>query len=66
MKRILILIDPQGKLTLETRGFTGSDCQSATREIEAALGASENKTLKPEFYQTSSTAVGLSLEQDSM
>lgn len=63
MKRVIVLVDRQGKLTLETQGYTGADCQVATRELEAALGAAESETLKPEFYQVTQAAVDLSLRQ---
>ena len=37
MKSIEIKISPKGETKVETKGFSGSDCQTATRSIEAAL-----------------------------
>ena len=39
MKTIEITVSPKGETKVETKGFLGSDCQAATRSIEAALGA---------------------------
>jgi hypothetical protein len=53
MTRIIeIIIDPQGKLTLHTKGFAGSSCQDATKLLGQALGAVVNDQHTPEYFTT--------------
>lgn len=49
MKEIVIDIDQNGNATIEGKGFEGSECKEATREIEQALGAVEKVVEKPEM-----------------
>lgn len=49
---IEIIIAPTGAITIDAIGFTGPDCEQATRFLEEALGASETSVRKPEFYRT--------------
>lgn len=49
-KTIEITISPKGDTKLETKGFSGSSCQDASRAFEAALGVSSNEQLTSEFY----------------
>jgi len=51
MKTIDIIIAPTGASRLETKGFAGSDCQEASRLIEAALGNVTSKTMTAEFHE---------------
>ena len=50
MKSIVIVVSPQGKSRVETMGFTGNECQKASRFLEMALGKQITASLKPEFY----------------
>ena len=50
MKTIQITVDSKGQTKVETRGFTGGECQEATKFIEEALGQSTGETLTTEFY----------------
>lgn len=54
VEQIEITIGSDGKVRLQTTGFSGEDCLEATREIEELLG---NQILKreetSEFYQQS-------------
>ena len=50
-KEVIIDISADGELRLETTGFSGADCERATRELEQALGHVERSTRTPEFYQ---------------
>ena len=50
MKTIEITVSPKGASKVETKGFAGSNCQSASAAFEAALGAKSSETLTPEFY----------------
>jgi len=49
-KTIAIIVAPDGSSRVETKGFSGSDCQAASRFVEQALGKSTGEQLKPEFY----------------
>jgi hypothetical protein len=49
---IEITVTPDGKTTIQTRGFVGSSCQDASRFIEQALGQRADEKLSAEFYQT--------------
>jgi len=48
MKRINIDIGPDGTLTIDAAGFSGPDCEQATRFLEEALGTTVSRKLKPE------------------
>ena len=54
MKKIEIIVSPEGKTTVETTGFTGPSCQDASRFVEHALGQPTGERLTPEFYETDS------------
>ena len=41
MKTIEIIVSPSGQVRIETKGFSGSECQEASRFIEQALGKRE-------------------------
>jgi hypothetical protein len=51
MKIIEIIVDPQGNVKLQTKGYSGNECRSASAEIEKSLGVSTAEQLTPEFYQ---------------
>ncbi len=51
-RTIEIIVTPDGKTTVQTRGFAGSSCQAASRFIEQALGKPTGEQRTPEFYQT--------------
>jgi hypothetical protein len=51
MKTIEIIVAPDGKSRVETKGFTGSECREASRFVEQALGNHVEELLKPEFHQ---------------
>ena len=50
-KTIEIIVSPTGQSTVETKGFTGSECRDASRFIEQAIGQQTNEILKAEFHQ---------------
>ena len=50
-QNIEIIISADGQTRIETKGFTGSDCRTASRFLEQALGQTTSEQLKPEFYQ---------------
>jgi hypothetical protein len=51
VKTIEITVSAKGETKVETKGFTGNDCQAASRKLELALGARQSESLKSEFYQ---------------
>ncbi len=52
MKTIDILVRPNGETILETRGFSGEQCQHASRFLEQALGRSVHEQRTAEFYES--------------
>lgn len=53
-QNIEIIISAEGQSRVETKGFTGSDCRTASQFLEQALGQTASEQLKPEFYQSAS------------
>ena len=51
MQEIHIDIAPDGGLQIDAVGFSGTDCEQATRFLETALGQIARKQKKPEYYQ---------------
>ena len=52
MKTIEILVRPNGETILETRGFSGEQCQHTSRFLEQALGRSVQEQRTSEFYES--------------
>jgi hypothetical protein len=50
MKTIEIIVAPNGQTSVETKGFTGSECRQASEFIETALGSRNGEQLTIEFY----------------
>jgi hypothetical protein len=48
--KIYIDVFHDGTTKVEAVGFQGKDCLAATAAIEAALGKSTGRELKPEFH----------------
>ncbi len=47
MARVIeVIVSPRGETTVQTKGYSGSDCLAASKFLEEALGvvASERKT----------------------
>ena len=57
MKTIEITVSPTGQTSVQTKGFTGSECREASRFVEEALGQRVNETLTAEFHQAASQQV---------
>lgn len=55
MKTIEILVTPEGKTTVQTKGFAGSACQTASRFLEQALGKRTGEKLSAEFHTAACT-----------
>jgi len=54
MKQIEIIVSPDGKAVVQTKGFAGASCQDASRFIERALGEKISEQRTAEFYQPAS------------
>jgi hypothetical protein len=52
VKTIEVTIRPDGRTSLETRGFAGEECRQASRFLEDALGRKTAESLTAEFYQS--------------
>ncbi len=52
MKTIEIIVSPEGQTRVETKGFSGAECQQATRFLEAALGQTTCRQLTTEYYHS--------------
>ena len=50
-KIIEIIVAPNGQTKVETKGFTGNQCQQASKFIEQALGKRTDEKLTAEFHQ---------------
>lgn len=51
MSRIIeVVISPQGETTVQTKGYSGSDCLAATKFLEEALGVVGSDRKTSEFY----------------
>lgn len=63
MTKIEVVISPTGETRITTLGYSGSDCQTASRFLENALGIREKETLTSEFHtsaqQQSQTEEGI-------
>jgi len=49
--QIIIFCHPDGKITVETVGFEGSNCIEKTTQLFNELGSVSNVEYKPEYYQ---------------
>jgi len=52
LKTIEITVSPAGQTTVQTKGFTGTSCQDASRALEQALGLRQAEERTAEFYQS--------------
>jgi len=51
MKEITIEISPSGETKVSAKGFKGSSCRDATRELEKALGNVSADNATGELYE---------------
>ena len=47
--QVLVTVDENGKVTVETAGVKGPACEKLSSAIEAVLGVSTANTRKPEY-----------------
>ncbi len=51
MPRIIeVTVSPKGEVTVQTKGFYGSDCQQASKFLEQSLGIATTDRKTSEFY----------------
>jgi hypothetical protein len=50
LKTITVTVAKDGSTKVETRGFAGASCQSASEFLEKALGTRQTEVLTSEFY----------------
>ena len=51
-KLIEVIVSPTGETTVQTKGFTGSECLQAGKFLEQSLGVSIADQKTAEFYAT--------------
>ena len=54
-KIIEVTVSPKGETTVQTKGFTGSECLQASKFLEQSLGVSIADQKTAEFYATAQT-----------
>lgn len=54
-KIIEVIVSPKGETTVQTQGFTGSDCLQASKFLEPSLGSITADQKTGEFYTSSRT-----------
>ena len=47
---IEVIVSPNGEIQIDALGFTGTDCEQATRYLEQALGVIDNRVKKPDYH----------------
>lgn len=50
-EEIIVDIHPDGKVTMEAKGFKGKQCEVLMSEIEKDLGKVTSVRLKPEYHE---------------
>ena len=55
MEEIFITINPDGNVTIRTKGFKGKSCLKATEALEEALGKVSERKLTSEYYEQEAT-----------
>ncbi len=51
MRTIEVIVAPDGKTKVQTKGFQGPPCREGSRFLEQALGCRLHEQLTPEFHQ---------------
>ena len=51
MKKIIIEIKTNGEIVVQTKGYSGSECVSASKLIEEFLGDAQDIKFTQEFYE---------------
>ena len=51
MRKLEIVIRPDGTVEIDAVGFKGNACEAATKPLREALGGVENENRKPEWHE---------------
>ena len=55
MQRVIeVTVSPQGAVTVQTKGYAGSNCLQASKFLEEALGVTTTDRKTAEFYDATS------------
>lgn len=57
MKQIILTIDDEGGVKLETKGYAGQGCKAASKALEEALGIKTADKPNADIYGTQQTSV---------
>lgn len=49
-KIIEVTVSPKGEVTVQTKGYVGTACQQATKDLQQALGVTTSDNKTPDFY----------------
>ena len=55
-KVIEVLVSPTGDITIQTKGFSGSECLQASKWLEDALGMTGQRHPTAEMYPPTTTS----------
>lgn len=56
-KIIEVIVSPTGATKIETKGFTGAECQQASDFLEKALGPRQSEQLTAEYHTEQSADI---------
>ncbi len=65
MPLIEVTVTPHGATTVETRGFVGTACQQATRELKAQLGLVVSTQFTAEYHALPAEQTPLAARPDA-
>ena len=64
-ERIDVWISPEGAITIDAIGYTGSSCEEATRFLETSLGTVGRKQRSRDYYRKNTSQQSNQQEQQS-
>ena len=50
MKQVEVIIAEDGRVTLDAKGFKGTECTQATEQIQILLGGDQETKKKPDYF----------------
>lgn len=59
---IEVIVSPNGQVRVETKGYVGNECRSASANLERALGLRQSERLTPAFHQSSQAQTNTQVE----
>mgnify|MGYP001562463214 CR=1 FL=1 len=61
-RKIEVIIDEMGEVTIETSGFKGGACAVETAKLMEAMGGTVVTEKKPEFFDKCTVAAGVKIK----